>query len=69
VWTPPGSENIGSAQGRYFIPMAPVALLLLNNSRLSGFAMRHKIDRLYYGVLYGTHFVALFFILKRYYVE
>ncbi|MEP6993049.1 MAG: DUF2142 domain-containing protein [Acidobacteriota bacterium] len=33
IWTPYGSRAIGSLQGRYFIPLGPVAFLIFSNRR------------------------------------
>ncbi|MFP4472055.1 MAG: hypothetical protein ACLFPE_15340, partial [Bacteroidales bacterium] len=33
-WTEPGAPRITNLQGRYFIPLAPLALLLFQNRKL-----------------------------------
>ena len=40
-WTPKGAEVIAGVQGKYFIPVLPIAMLALQNNRI---VLKKKID-------------------------
>ena len=66
VFTPPGAPYVGSTQGRYFLPLGPVAFLLLVNRRLCiGWSRRAS---LLIGWGLATEIVALAAIVERFYL-
>jgi uncharacterized membrane protein len=67
-WTPVGKRSIDSVQGRYFIPFAPLFLILFNSRRFS-FSMEDNAvaRRLLVGFIVFVHVVSAGMLLDRYY--
>lgn len=67
-WTEAGSVTIRAAQGRYFIPFASLYLLLLHNARLSGRVSLAKLNRFIPAFVAVFLLLALWFVVRRFYV-
>jgi uncharacterized membrane protein len=67
-YTPVGKRSIDSVQGRYFIPFAPLLLLVFNSQRLS-FSLEENavLRRFLIAFVAFVHIVSAALILKRYY--
>jgi uncharacterized membrane protein len=68
TWTPIGSPVIEGIQGRYFIPVGPLLLLLLFNRRLHVDITRRRIGWVVFAALSVTSAVAAKVLVSRYYL-
>jgi uncharacterized membrane protein len=68
VWTPTGSTLIEGMQGRYFIPVAPVLVLLLHNRPLSCDITRSRLGWVVFAGLSLASMIAVKTLISRYYV-
>ncbi|HMK53518.1 MAG TPA: DUF2142 domain-containing protein [Methanobacteriaceae archaeon] len=76
TWNPPGSSIIGGIQGRYFIPIAPLVLLLVYNRKdklnIMGRKINFKLEKNHYlaVILFTALYLstALYFLVQRYYL-
>ncbi len=68
-YTPVGKRSIDSVQGRYFIPFAPLLLLVFNSSR-SFFSIGDHIvaRRCLVGFVVFVHVVSIALLIRRYYL-
>lgn len=60
-WTPVGSEYIMGVQGRYFLPMLPLFLVILRNNRI---VVRKNIDKLAIEGLLLLQTGVIFYLLR-----
>jgi uncharacterized membrane protein len=68
-YTPVGKRSIDSVQGRYFIPFAPLFLLLLNSRHISfSIDERAFARRLLIGFIIFSHVVSAAMLIQRYYI-
>jgi uncharacterized membrane protein len=65
VWTPLGATRIDGIQGRYFLPIAPLALTLLGQRKLAKYQTRLIVA--FAVVVTMLHAVAIARIVARYY--
>ncbi|MBF0343387.1 MAG: DUF2142 domain-containing protein [Nitrospirae bacterium] len=56
LWTPVGSESIDGIQGRYFIPIFPLAMLLLYNAKIANQCINIK------GIVFDKHLKVIEYI-------
>ena len=70
AWTPIGKDHVGGVQGRYFVPVAPLLLLLLYNNKIprdfKGLNKRWTIFMILFVLLVLSF--ALFEIINKYYM-
>lgn len=68
AYTPVGRETINGLQGRYFIPFAPLFLLLFNSRRIAFSIDEHAVvRRLIIGFVVVAHIVSAAMIIHWYY--
>jgi uncharacterized membrane protein len=67
VWTEAGSLSIRPAQGRHFIPYAPLYLLLLYNTRYADRVSPLVLNKAILAFATSTLLLALWFIIRRFY--
>ncbi len=65
LWCPVGASELTNFQGRYFVPIAPVAALVFATARLKRF--RQKIWLMALAVLAGGNIAMAAAVLQRYY--
>jgi uncharacterized membrane protein len=69
-YTPVGKRSIDSVQGRYFIPFAPLFLLLLSSRRISFSLDEHAFARrLLIGFIIFAHVTSAALLIQRYYIS
>jgi len=64
-WNPVGARTVDFLQGRYFIPIAPLAFLLLTNRRLSSVVSADRLTRASAFFALLTVLLAGFYLVRR----
>lgn len=66
-WNPVGAERISFIQGRYFLPIAPLACLLLSNRRFASIVPARRLTVWSGWFAVGSALVALYGLARRWY--